>query len=254
MSSFLDTPIEYLNGIGPQRGTVLRKELRILTYRDLLFYFPFRYIDRTDFHKIVDIPGIEGYVQLKGKIFGIREIGTGKGKRLAATFRDDTGTIELVWFKSAGWIKKTLKSDVSYKLYGKPKQFGFKYSISHPELEEIDISKPDQIGLQSVYHSSDKLTRSFLHSKGLEKAIKILLPFIENKIDENLPDWIVRDLNLMAKEKSLIAIHSPKNFKEAKEAQLRIKFEELFFLQLELLIRKQISQKKIKGYQFDVVG
>lgn len=254
MSFFLDTPIEYLNGIGPQKGKVLRKELRILTYRDLLYYFPFRYIDRTETHKIVDIPSIEGFVQLKGKIFGLREIGSGRGKRLSATFRDDTGTIELVWFKSASWIKKSLKTDTFYKLYGKPKQYGLKYNISHPELEEVNHQATQKTGLQSVYHSTDRLTRSFLHSKGIEKAVKILIPFIKNQVDENLPDWIVRDLNLMGKEDSLTFVHSPKNFQQAKKAQVRIKFEELFFLQLELLIRKQISQKRIKGYKFEAIG
>ena len=172
MSSFLDTPIEYLKGIGPKKGVVLRKELRIFTYNDFLNYFPFRYIDRTEIHKIIDIPSIEGYVQLKGKIFGIKEIGIGRAKRLSATFRDDSGTLELVWFKGASWVKKSLKTDTIYKLYGKPKQFGLKYNISHPELEELVLSKPQEIGLQSVYHSTDSLTRHFLHTKGIEKAIK----------------------------------------------------------------------------------
>ena len=254
MSTFLDTPIEYLKGIGPQRGDVLRKEIKVFTYKDLLHYYPFRYVDRTVFHKIIDIPEIEGYVQLKGKIFGIKEIGKGRGKRLTVQFKDESGIIELIWFKGGNWIKKNLKTDVLYKLYGKSKQFGLKWNISHPELEEINTNQPEETGLQSVYHSTDKLTRHFLHSKGLEKVIKNLLPLISHKIDENLPDWIVRDLNLMGKEESFQFIHSPKSFEQAKKAQIRIKFEELFFLQLELLIRKQISQKRIKGYQFSEVG
>jgi ATP-dependent DNA helicase RecG len=254
MSAFLDTPIEYLKGIGPKKGVVLRKELHIFTYNDFLNYFPFRYIDRTEIHKIIDIPGIEGYVQLQGKLFGIKEIGIGRAKRLSAMFRDDSGSIELVWFKGASWIKKSLKADTTYKLYGKPKQFGLKYNISHPELEEFVLNRPQEIGLQSVYHSTDSLTRHFLHTKGIEKAIKGLLPLIIGKTEENLPNWIVRDLNLMGKEESLLNIHSPKSFEQANQAQIRIKFEELFFLQLELLIRKQITQKKIKGYQFESVG
>jgi len=254
MPSFLDTPIEYLKGIGPQKGTSLKKELKIFTYRDLLYYFPFRYIDRTQFHKVIDIPSIEGYVQLKGQIFGIREVGNGRGKRLQATFRDDSGSVDLVWFKGASWIKKTLKLNTTYNLYGKAKQFGLKWNISHPELEEFTLQNNQISGLQSIYHSTDKLTRHFLHSKGIEKAIKGLLPLLAHKIDENLPDWIVRDLNLMNKEEALIGVHSPRNFDHAKKAQARIKFEELFFLQLELLIRKQITQKRIKGYQFKVIG
>jgi ATP-dependent DNA helicase RecG len=254
MSTFLDTPIEYLKGIGPQKGDVLRKELRIFNYGDLLYYFPFRYIDRTEIHQIIDIPGIDGYVQLKGKITSFKEIGAGKGKRLSAIYRDQSGSIELVWFKGASWIKKQLKIGVDYKLYGRPKQFGLKYSITHPELEELSIQQKSETGLQSVYHSTDKLTQRFLHSKGIEKAIKELLPHLKNQVNENLPDWIVRDLNLVSKEESLINIHSPISFDQAKKAQIRVKFEELFFLQLELLIRKQIAEKKTKGYKFTEVG
>ena len=254
MSSFLDTPIEYLKGIGAQKGDLLRKELRIFKYRDILNYFPFRYVNRTEIHRISDIPNIEGYVQLKGKIYSIKEVGKGRGKRLSAVFRDESGSIELVWFKGASWIKSSLKHNITYKLYGKPKKFGLKYNISHPELEEITNTISVETGLQSVYHSTDLLTRRFLHSKGIEKAVKNLLPLLKHQINENLPDWIIRDLNLMNKEESLITIHSPSSFDEAKKAQFRVKFEELFFLQLELLIRKQISQKRIKGYKFDEVG
>jgi ATP-dependent DNA helicase RecG len=254
MSSLLHTPIEYLKGVGPKKGTILRKELEIFTYNDLLYYFPFRYVDRTVINKVKDIPQIEGYVQLKGKITSFKETGKGRGKRLTAIFRDDSGAIELIWFTGASWLIKTLKLNTPYKLYGKAKQFGLKWNISHPELEEINTSTPTETGLQSVYHSTDKLTKSYLHSKGIEKIIKNLLPQLKGHLSENLPDWIVRDLNLMGREEALTSIHSPKGFSEAKKAQIRVKFEELFFLQLELLIRKQISQKRIKGYSFDIVG
>ncbi len=254
MSAQLHTPIEYLKGVGPKKGEALKKELGIFTYADLLYYFPFRYVDRTVIHQIKNIPEIEGYVQLKGKITSLNETGKGRGKRLTAIFRDETGAIELIWFTGASWLKKSLKLNTPYKLYGKAKQFGLKWNISHPELEEITPNMPVETGLQSVYHSTDKLTKAYLHSKGLEKIIKNLLPQIKRQLTENLPDWIIRDLNLMSKAEAMVAIHSPKGFDEAKKAQIRVKFEELFFLQLELLIRKQISQKRIKGYSFDKVG
>ena len=254
MSALLQTPIEYLKGVGPKKGEALRKELKVFTYADLLQYYPFRYVDRTVIHSIKDVPQIEGYIQLKGKITSLNESGRGRGKRLTAIFRDNTGAIELIWFTGASWIKKSLKLNVPYKLYGKAKQYGFKWNISHPELEEINANSVAETGLQSVYHSTDRLTKSYLHSKGIEKIIKNLLPQIKGQITENLPNWIIRDLNLMSKEQALIAIHSPRNYEEAKRAQLRVKFEELFLLQLELLIRKQISQKRIKGYDFKVVG
>ncbi|MGV6861266.1 MAG: ATP-dependent DNA helicase RecG [Putridiphycobacter sp.] len=254
MSQLLETPIEYLKGVGPKKGEALRKELGVFRYKDLLYYFPFRYVDRTVIHQVKDIPNIEGYCQLRGKITSIKEVGKGRGKRLTAIFRDDTAAVELIWFKGASWMAKSIKLNTPYKLYGKAKQFGLKWNISHPELEEINTANAIETGLQSVYHSSDKLTKSFLHSKGIEKIIKNLLPQLQGQITENLPDWIVRDLNLMGKAEALVAIHSPKSFQQAKMAQLRLKFEELFFLQLELLIRKQISQQRVKGYKFLEVG
>ena len=148
MSTFLDTPIDYLRGIGPKKGAVLKKELRIFTYHDFLHYFPFRYVDRTEIHKIIDVPNIEGYVQLRGKVYGVKEVGVGRAKRLSATFRDDSGIIELVWFKGANWVKKSLKPDTSYKLYGKAKRFGLKWNISHPELEEYGAPNSQETGLQ----------------------------------------------------------------------------------------------------------
>lgn len=254
MPGFLDTPIEYLKGIGPQKGELLKKELGIFTYRDLLWYFPFRYVDKSTFNQVKDIPYTEGYVQLKGVISNVKESGKGRGKRLTATFKDETGAIELIWFKGAAWIKKSLQAGQLYKIYGKPKKFGLKFNIAHPELEEINSQQNTETGLQAVYHSTDKLTRSFLHSKGIEKVVRTLLPQIRHQIDENLPDWIIRDLNLMGREEALIKIHAPKSVDEAKKAEFRLKFEELFFLQMELLIRKQVSQKRIKGYAFEEVG
>jgi ATP-dependent DNA helicase RecG len=254
MSQLLDTPIEYLKGVGPQKGDALRKELGIFKYRDLLHYYPFRYVDRTIIHKVKDVPQIEGYVQLKGKITSWREAGKGRGKRLTAIFRDDTGAIELIWFKGASWIQKSLNTNTTYKLYGKAKAFGLKWNISHPELEVVDSNTIIETGLQPVYHSTDKLTKRFLHSKGIEKLVKTLLPQIEKHIDENLPDWIVRDLNLMTRQLALKTIHIPTNIETVKKAEFRIKFEELFFLQLELLVRKEISNKRIKGYDFKRVG
>ncbi len=252
--SLLDTPIEYLKGVGPQKGEVLRKELHIFTFRDLLHYFPFRYIDRSTYQTVGNIPNEQGYVQLKGKISQISEVGKGRGKRLVAKFSDSSGSVELTWFKGASWIKSNLKPNTIYRLYGKPKRYGLKFSIAHPELEEIEQIKGGELGLQPVYHSGEKLANRHLNSKGIETLIKNLLPQIKGKINDPIPDWIVKDLNLISREDALLQIHSPGNGKTAKQAQLRVKFDELFFLQLELLTRKKISQRKIKGYAFDHIG
>jgi len=254
MTDLLSTPIEYLKGIGPQRGSILRKEAGIFTFGDLLNYFPFRYVDKTLFHKVRDCVNFEGSVQLKGRIIHIKEVGTGRGKRLEARFADDTGEIDLIWFKGIKWIKPKLINLPEVIIYGKPKQFGPKINIAHPDMEMLTGSEVPQTGLQPVYHSGEKLSALGFTSKGIENAMSQLLPQIKNQIEETLPDSIRADLNLIGKEKAYFDIHVPANSEAAQKAQLRLKFEELFFLQLELLLRKQITQKKIKGIRLDKVG
>lgn len=254
MSELLSTPIEYLKGVGPKRGAALRKEIGVRTFGDLLYYFPFRYVDRSEFHSISQISSLEGSVQLKGKVISSKEVGAGKGKRLEVKFSDQTGTIDLIWFKGIKWIKPKLTPGTALIVWGKPKQYGLKFNISHPELEFIQPEKPLEIGLQPVYHSSEKLQNEGFNTRGLERIIKELLPAVKNQITEDLPDWIRGELGLMDKETALIKIHNPSNPTEAKNAQFRLKFQELFYLQLELLIRKQITQKKIKGFRFDQIG
>jgi len=254
MSDLLSTPIEYLKGVGPKRGSVLRSELSIFTFGDLLYYFPFRYIDRSEFQLISQIPSYEGAVQLKGQVFSIREVGSGRGKRLEASFRDESGSINLVWFKGIKWIKSKLVPGTNLIVWGKAKLYGATQTISHPELEFINPEKPLEKGLQPVYHSSEKLQNAGFNTRGIERIVKELLPAIKNQVTEDLPQWILGDLALMDKEKALINIHKPPNLNAAKKAQFRLKFQELFYLQLELLIRKQITQRKIKGFQFTQVG
>ena len=252
--TFLDTPIEYLKGIGPQKGDVLRKELGIFKFRDLLLYFPFRYVDRSTYQTVRQASHHEGYMQLKGTISKLLEVGTGRGKRLTAQFTDETGTIELTWFKSTSYIKKWLKPNTTYRLYGKPKKYGLKYSIAHPELEDIENINGQELGLQPIYHSSEKLSKFGLHSKGIESIIKNLIEQLKYEIPDPLPTWIINDLKLISRHKGLTQIHAPTSFQQAKKAQLRVKFDELFFLQLELLTRKKITQSKINGYAFTEVG
>ncbi|MFK8037303.1 MAG: ATP-dependent DNA helicase RecG [Crocinitomicaceae bacterium] len=252
--SFLDTPIEYLKGVGPQKGDVLRKELGIFKFRDLLLYFPFRYVDRSTYQTVNQISQAEGHVQLKGKITKISEVGKGRGKRLSAQFTDQTGSVELTWFKSIQYIKSSLKPNTIFRLYGKPKRYGLKFSIAHPELEEIDQIKGEELGLQPVYHSSEKLSRRMLNSKGIEVLVKNLLLQLKVTLQDPLPNWLIKDLNLISRHEGLTRIHKPLNIDQAKRAQLRIKFDELFFLQLELLTRKKITQTKIKGYPFPEIG
>ncbi|MBK9190854.1 MAG: ATP-dependent DNA helicase RecG [Crocinitomicaceae bacterium] len=254
MNDLLSTPIEYLKGVGPQRGAILRKEAGIYTFGDLLHYFPFRYVDKTSFQKIADIPKTDGFVQLKGKVVSLREVATGRIKRLEAKFEDGSGSIDLVWFKGAKWIKSKLQNLPELIVYGKPKQFGPKWNIAHPEMEAVSSMQEQAGGLQAVYHSGEKLQALGFTSRGFENIVSQLLPQLKNQIEETLPPDILGDLNLLSKEKALLEIHAPQNNELAKRAQFRLKFEELFFLQLELLMRKQITQKKLKGVKLTRVG
>lgn len=254
MNDLLSTPIEYLKGVGPQRGAVLRKEAQIFTFGDLLNYFPFRYVDKTKFQKISEIGLVEGYVQLKGRITHVKEVTTGRLKRLEARFDDGTGSLDLVWFKGGKWIKPKLIVLPELIVYGKPKQFGQRMNIAHPEMEILTSQSPLPSGLQAVYHSGEKLQSLGFTSKGFEHIMAQLLPQIQNQIEEFLPLKLVGELGLLSREQAYLQIHAPSNFELAKRAQFRMKFEELFLLQLELLIRKQITQKKIKGIRMQKVG
>lgn len=254
MSDTLSTPIEYLKGVGPKRGAVLRKEVGITTFGHLLYYFPFRYIDRSEFHLISQVPSIQGAVQLKGKIISGKEIGSGRGKRFEAKLKDVSGIINLVWFKGIKWIKPKLTPGTELIVWGKAKQYGAKFNISHPELEFLTPGTPLRKGLQPVYHSGEKLQNAGFNTRGIERIIKELLPVIKNQISEDLPTWIKGDLALMDKEEALIQIHQPSSADAVKKAQFRLKFQELFLLQMELLVRKQITQRRIKGFRFEKIG
>lgn len=252
MKSFLQTPIEFLKGVGPKRAELLNSEAHIFTYEDLLYYFPFRYVDRTIFHKIREINGVEGAVQLKGRITRLSEAGSPRSKRLVASFEDETGRIDLVWFKGAQWIKKSIVLNKEIIVYGTPKVFGAKYNIPHPELSEVkDNEEP---GLQPVYPSTEKLTSSGLHARGIAKLTFNLLQIWKDADVNSIPENVVGQLKLISKNQALRSIHFPENIEVAQKARFRLKFEELFLLQLELLVRKKISMQKSKGIVIDNVG
>jgi len=254
VKNLLLTPIEYLKGVGPKRAEVLKQGAGIFTYWDLLNYFPFRYIDRSEFHEIRQISEELGMVQLKGRLRTYKEVGIKRSKRLVASIEDDTGQIELVWFKGIKWVKPTLQIGTEYIVFGKPSKFGAKLNIAHPELTLVQRDKPVIGGLQPVYHSGDKLAGKGLNSKGFENIITSLIPQIKGMIQENLSQQILTKFNLVPKEKAMLGIHRPINYEEAKASQTRLKFEELFFLQLLLAKQKQVVRSKSRGHVFDKVG
>lgn len=253
MNSFLQTPIEFLKGVGPQRAELLRSELNIHTYHDLLEYFPFRYIDRSTYNTIQELPQLDGYAQLRGYIIKVEEIGSGRQKRLVAKFQDRTGMIDLVWFQGAKWIKPILKGGVLFQIYGKAKAYGSSWNIPHPEI--IEYKQVDQEkGLRAVYRTTEKLSAKGLHSKGIEKLTSTLIQQMTIPITEILPKHLIQQLNLLSRDESLRQVHYPSNESFAQRALYRLKFEELFFLQMELLLRKHIAMHKSKGFIFEEVG
>ena len=253
MSEFLRTPIEFLKGVGPQRAELLKTELGIFTFGDLLEYFPFRYVDRSTYNSVAELPQLDGHAQLKGYITAVNEVTTGRQKRLVAKFQDRTGMIDLVWFQGAKWIKPILKPGIVFQVYGKAKMYGSSFNIPHPELAELDKTDPEK-GLKAVYRSTEKLNAKGLHSKGIEKLTSALAVQLNYHIPEILPHELVQNLNLLPRESAIKQIHYPQNELLAQRASFRLKFEELFFLQLELLLRKQIAMQKSKGFVFNEVG
>ena len=254
-NDILNTSIEFLKGIGPNRAKLIKSELKISTFKDLLFQFPFRYIDKTSYHKISDIHSTNTEIQIIGKISDLKEVGSGNKKRLVAKFVDNTGCIELVWFKTTKWLIDSIKLNTSYIAYGKLNSFKGNYSIAHPELELYDEAKlKKRTKLNAVYPSSELLNKRGITNKVIIGLIQELLISINKEIKENLPEYLMEKFKLLGRRESLIIIHKPRNLIELKRAVYRLKFEEIFYLQLRL-IKKNINRKeKIKGYNFKVIG
>lgn len=252
----LITPIEYLKGVGPQKADVLKKELQLFTIGDLLQYYPFRYIDRTQFHKIRQLHTDLNGAQVLGRLIQLKEVGEKRAKRLVGIFKDDTGSMELVWFQSVTFIQKSLKVGAAYIIYGKPTEFNGQISITHPEIELYN-SQEKKIGnltMQPVYSSTEKLKKFNLDTKGIQRLQQTALETTYRSFRETLPDYLVDKHNLLPYPKALLSIHFPQNVDDLNAAIRRMKFEELFFIQLRLLRNKQLNTQKYKGQRFNKVG
>jgi ATP-dependent DNA helicase RecG len=251
MSGFFETPIEYLKGVGPQRAALLNKELNIFTYGDLIQHYPFRYEDRTRFFSVAEIHTEMPYVQLKGKITRKEIIGGGSRKRMVCYFQDETGQIELVWFQGLSWIAEKIKIGAQYVVFGKPNKFGKHYSIAHPELDVVSVSSEKGRSLQPVYPVTENLRLKRMDSKVLSKLMHDLLVLARDKIRETLPEKILRAEALLSKREALLSVHFPANHDVLNEAVQRLKFEELFYIQLRLLKLKLVRKEKYKGIIFN---
>ena len=252
----LKTPIEYLKGIGSQRAEILKKDLEIFCYADLLEHYPFRYIDRTRFYKIRELDPDLPAIQILGRIVSKEIIGDKHVKRLVARFKDDTGSMELVWFQSIRWIDKIIQPGAVFIVFGKPTLFNGHFSISHPELEvyQPNIVSQGNLTLQPVYSSTEKLKQFNLDSKGIQRAQAALIDQAIRQVEETLPEYIIQKHELISRQKALYAIHFPEHVEALREAQKRLKFEELFFIQLKLLRTKVLRSQKFKGSIFNNVG
>lgn len=255
MSDSLKTDIQYLSGVGPKRADLLRKELQIRCFEDLLYYFPYKYVDRSKFYTIREINSSLPYIQIKGRITSFETVGYRRNKRLVADFTDDTGTIELVWFRGVQWIKESLKTGKEYVVFGKPGIFNNRINVIHPEVEAQETLKSKiNATLQSFYNTSETLKKSYLNSKAIQKLQNNLLQQIKGKIRETMPSYMINELKLLSLDESLLNIHFPKNPIILKKAEFRLKFEELFFIQLNLFKQKKTRSKELTGHIFSIVG
>ncbi|MBQ3850895.1 MAG: ATP-dependent DNA helicase RecG [Bacteroidales bacterium] len=252
----LDTPIEYLKGVGPKRAEVFRKEFNIFTFRDLLHYYPYRHVDKSHIHHVSDIVEDGSYIQLRGRITGAQVMGQQRAKRLVAQFSDETGHIELVWFNGIKWVQDLLAQKQEFIIFGKPTLFNGRWNMTHPEMldPQAKSDSPVPMGFLPLYNTSELAKKKTLDSKAVAKLTANLIPVVKDVIPELLPDEMLRNLNLMPLKEALCNIHYPENNQQLSRAVLRLKFDELFFLQLKMLMLKQINTKRIPGHRFEKVG
>jgi ATP-dependent DNA helicase RecG len=254
--NLLETPIEYLKGVGPNRGTLLRKELGIHKYGHLLNFFPNRYIDRTRYYKINELQNNIAEVQIIGKIINVKTVEFGKNqKRLVATFVDDTGQMELVWFQGHKWIRESLKLNEICVIFGKCTSFGNTFNMAHPEIELMaEHEQSLRSAMQPVYPSTETLANRGISNRVINKMMQQLFLETQAKFSETLPDYLTSELKLIPKNAALFNIHFPKSAEALAKAQFRLKFEELFYIQLQLITKNLIRKHKIKGHPFTKVG
>ena len=254
--NLLQTPIEYLKGVGPHRGELLRKELGIIKYGDLVNFFPNRYIDRTRYYKINELQNTASEVQIIGKIIHIKTVEFGKNKkRLVATFVDDTGQMELVWFQGHKWIRESLKLNEVIVIFGKCTSFNGTFNMAHPEMELLsEHQKSLRSAMQAIYPSTETLANRGISNRIIIKMMQQLFLETQNLFSETLPDYLLDQLKLIPKKVALFNIHFPQSSEALAKAQFRLKFEELFFIQLQLITKNLIQKHKIKGHPFTNVG
>ena len=253
----------YLQGIGPRKADILKKEINILSWEDILYYFPYKYIDRSKIFKIKEVQRIVGqsrndnsmpYIQLRGKIHHYETVGTGHKRRLTAVFYDDTGTIDLVWFQNIKSIQNVYKPETEYILFGKPTFFNSRVNIAHPELETEDKFFNGEVGVQGQYNTTEKMKNAFLHSRAIQRIITTVLENLKEPVSETLSEEIIQRANVISLDEAIRNIHFPSSPTTLRKAQFRLKFEEFFYLQLNILQVTKYREKRLGGFLFPTVG
>ena len=254
-STFLNTKIEYLKGVGPAKAELLQKEFAIFTFNDLLFYFPYRHIDRSKMYQISQIDDTIQYIQLKGTISNLKTIGTGAGARLTATLSDGTGTLELLWFQGQKWIRESILAGKPYVVFGKLSEFNRTFSMVHPSLEDpAQVNEKLYMKMMPLYNASEKAKKRGLDARAIMKYTNTLLTDSRFDIGENLPDYLIKKYQLMPRKQAMIQIHFPSSFAQLSEATKRLKFEELFFNQLRILRYKLKRHTVYNGIKITKIG
>ncbi|MCI7069887.1 MAG: ATP-dependent DNA helicase RecG [Bacteroides pyogenes] len=246
--------IKFISGVGPQKAAVLSKELGIYSLRDLIYYFPYKYVDRSRIYYIHEIDGNMPYIQLKGKIVGFETFGEGRRRRLVAHFSDGTGVVELVWFQGVKYVLNKYKLHEEYIVFGKPTLFNGRINVAHPDVDKPDDGQLFSSGLQPYYSTTEKMKRSFLNSHAIEKMMRTVVQQMQEPLPETLPLQILTKNHLMSLTEALKNIHFPGNPDLLRRAQYRLKFEELFYVQLNILRYAKDRQRKYRGYIFEKVG
>ena len=246
--------VKYLPGVGPARAALLKSELRITTLQDLLYYFPYKYIDRSRIFQVREVDGTMPYIQLKGKILSFEHIGEGRRQRLVAHFSDGTGVADLVWFSGIKFILDRYRPGVDYVVFGKPTIFGGRVNIAHPEIDLEANLNLSEMGMQPYYNTTEKMKKAGLNSAAIRKLVTNLMALIVEPLPETLPDWLRDKEHLMGLTDALKVVHNPRTPLELRLAQLRIKFEELFYVQLNLARFASDRQRRFKGYVFAKIG
>ena len=246
--------VKYLPGVGPARAALLKSELRITTLQDLLYYFPYKYIDRSRIFQVREVDGTMPYIQLKGKILSFEQIGEGRRQRLVAHFSDGTGVADLVWFSGIKFIRDRYRPGVDYVVFGKPTIFGGRVNIAHPEIDLEANLNLSEMGMQPYYNTTEKMKKAGLNSAAIRKLVTNLMALIVEPLSETLPDWLRDKEHLMGLTDALKVVHNPRTPLELRLAQLRIKFEELFYVQLNLARFASDRQRRFKGYVFAKIG